>query len=122
MRVELRGHGVDVSNAMRAHVERALEFALDRFRERVESVRASVRDVNGSGRGGVDKECRITVALRPSGSVVARARSADAYAAMDAAAATVGRSLARAVDRRRTRDRQAPIPGAPPAALEGSAP
>ena len=117
MRVELRGHGVDVSEAMRAHAERALEFALDRFRERVESIRASLRDVNGSARGGVDKECRIVVALRPSGSVVARARRADAYAAMDAAAGAVGRGLARAVARRRARDRQAPMPALP----EGSA-
>ncbi len=75
MRIELRGHGVEISEALREHLERRVEFALDRLRERVDAVHASLGDVNGSARRGVDKECRIAVALRPSGSVTARAAS-----------------------------------------------
>ena len=63
----------------------------------------------------------LTALLRREGYKILTA--ADAYAAMDVAAATAGRSLARAVERRRTRDRQAPRPDAPPpGAAEGSAP
>jgi ribosomal subunit interface protein len=108
MRVEVRGHGVEVSEALRDHLERRLRFSLDRFRERVEAVHASLRDVNGDERHGVDKECRIAVVMRPSGSVAAHARRADLYQAIDVAAGAVGRSLVRAITRRRTRSRQPP--------------
>lgn len=108
MRVEVRGHGVEVSEALRDHVERRLRFSLDRFRERVDAAYASLRDVNGDGRHGVDKECRVVVVMRPSGSVAAHARRADLYQAIDVAAGAVGRSLVRAVTRRRTRSRQPP--------------
>ena len=41
MRVDVRGHGVEVSEALRRHVEHRARLALDRFRERVEAVHAS---------------------------------------------------------------------------------
>jgi len=110
MRVEVRGHGVEVSEGLRLHVEHRARLALDRFRERVEAVHASLRDVNGAGRRGVDKECRIAVTLVPTGSVAASARRADLYQAIDVAAGAAGRSLARAMSRRRVRSRQPPRP------------
>jgi len=123
MRVEVRGHGVEVSERMREHLERRLGFALDRFRERVAAAHASLRDVNGGERHGVDKECRISIVLRTSGSVAAHARRADLYQAIDVAAGAVGRSLAREMTRRRARSRQPPRPSAPrPRAAERGAP
>lgn len=125
MRVLVRGHGVEVSEALREHVERRVVFALDRFRERVESVHAILRDTNGSTRHGVDQECRIAVVMRPSGSVAAHARRADLYQAIDVAVGAAGRSLAREVTRRRVRSRQPPRPPAAPRApraAQGSAP
>jgi len=113
MRVEVRGHGVEVSAALREHVERRLAFALDRFRERIESAYSILRDVNGSARHGVDKECRIALVLRTSGSVSAHARRADLYQAIDVAAGAIGRSLAREVTRQRVRSRQPPRPPPP---------
>ncbi len=123
MRVEVRGRGVEVSEALRDRVERRLRFALDRCRERVDSAYAVLRDVNGAARGGVDKECRIAVVLRTKGSVVAHARGADLYAAIDVAAGAVGRSLLREMRRRRLRARYPRRPPTPrPPAAEGSAP
>jgi ribosomal subunit interface protein len=120
MRVEVRGHGVEVSEALREHVERRLAFALDRFRERVESAYAILRDTNGSARRGIDKECRVAIVLRTSGSVAAHARRADLYQAIDVAVGAVGRSLAREVARRRLRSRQPPRPPAGPRALRAA--
>jgi ribosomal subunit interface protein len=113
MRVEVRGHGVEVSEALREHVERRLRFALDRFRERIEGAHASLRDVNGLERRGVDQECRIAIALRPHGSVAATARRDDLFEAIDVAAGAAGRALVREVTRRRTRSRQPPRPPSP---------
>lgn len=107
MRVEVRGRGIELSEPLRAHVERRMEFALDRFRERVEAVHASLRDLNGGERGGIDKECRIVVVLQ-SGSVAAQARRADLHQAIGVATIAAGRALAREVARRRTRSRQPP--------------
>ena len=123
MRFEVRGQGVAVSQALREHVERRLHFALDRLGERVDGACAILRDVNGAERHGVDKECRITIVLRPSGSVAARARRADLYQAIDVAAGAAGRSLARELFRRRVRSRQPPRrPPAPMSRAERSAP
>ncbi len=113
MRVEVRGHGVEVSEPLRAHVERRLSFALDRLRERVGTVHVTLRDVNGGERGGLDKECRVAVVLVPSGSVAARAMRADLYRAIDVAVGGAGRSVVRALARRRTRSREAPGPASP---------
>jgi ribosomal subunit interface protein len=114
MRVEVRGHGVEVSQALREHVERRLRFALDRFQERVEGAYASLSDLNGSARHDVDKQCRIVLVLRPAGSVGAHAVRADLYQAIDVAAGAAGRALVRDVRRRRTRSRQPPRPPTPP--------
>jgi ribosomal subunit interface protein len=122
MRVEVRGHGVEVSEALRAHVERRLRFALDRCSERVDAAYAVLRDLNGVARGGVDKECRIAVLLRTSGSVAAHARRADLYAAIDVAAGLAGRALLREVRRRRMRARHPLRPASPrPRGLQRSA-
>jgi len=117
MRVDVRGHGVEVSEELREHVARRLQFALDRFRERVETAHVSLRDLNGSGRGGVDKECRIELVLGRSGSLAAHARRTDLHQAVDAAAGAAGRSLARELERRRMFARpgpQSPFPPLPP--------
>lgn len=113
MRVEVRGHGLEVSESIREHVERRLRFALDRFRDRVEGAYASLSDLNGGNRGGVDRHCRIVILLRPSGSVAAHARRADLHDAIDVAAGAAGRALVREVSRRRTRSRLPPRPPGP---------
>jgi ribosomal subunit interface protein len=123
MRVEVRGHGVDVSEALREHVERRLRFALDRFVERIDAAHATLTDLNGTARHGVDKHCRIVLVLRPGGSVAAHARRADLYQAIDVTAGAVGRALVRDVRRRRQRSRVPPrAPSARVLRIERSAP
>lgn len=117
MRVEVRGHGVELTEALREHVERRLRFSLDRFRERIEAAYAILRDTNGLARHGLDKECRIALVLRGSGSVAAHARRDDLYQAIDVAAGAVGRALVREVTRRRTRSRLPPRPPRGPSRL-----
>jgi ribosome hibernation promoting factor len=98
--IETRTRGFSLTPGLRAHVERRLELALDRYAERVARVRVVVSDVNGP-RGGEDKACRVEVRLRGGGAVRAAAADADAYAAICAAAHRAARALARAVQRER---------------------
>lgn len=100
MKIEIRTRGFSLTPGLRAHVERRLEFALDRFGDRILRARVTLADVNGR-RGGEDKRCRVEVRLRGGGVVQATVLDRDAYAAIAAAAHRVGRALARAADRER---------------------
>jgi putative sigma-54 modulation protein len=103
MRVQIHGRHLEVTLGLRAHGERAVDFALGRFGERVDRVRICMLDINGP-RGGIDKCCRITVQLRPSGMVYLEETGADLYAALNRAVGRAGR----AVGRRLHHDRRAP--------------
>ncbi len=94
MEIEIRAMGMSVTEGMRAHVERRLAFALDRFREKVARVTVRVADVNGP-RGGPDKTCRVDAALRTGHRVHIDERHLDAYAAIDRAAHRLGQTVGR---------------------------
>ena len=100
MNIEIRTRGFSLTPGLRTHVERRLEFALDRHAERVARVRVTIGDVNGP-RGGEDKRCRVEVRLRGGGAVHATVVDADAYVAVGAAAHRVGRAVVRAMHRER---------------------
>jgi hypothetical protein len=61
MSVWVRSRGFELTDALRAHAERRLRYALGRFRMRLRSVILRLDDVNGP-RGGNDKRCQIVVA------------------------------------------------------------
>ena len=98
MKIQIRKRRVEVSDALRAYVERRLGFALGRFGERLGSVTVRFSDVNGD-RGGVDKRCQIDVDLRPLGSVQAAVTETGPFAAADRAAGLVSRSVVKAIKR-----------------------
>jgi ribosome-associated translation inhibitor RaiA len=57
-----------------------------------------IADLNGP-RGGVDRQCRITVDVRPSRTVILEETDADLYRAIDRAAHRVGQSVRRQLER-----------------------
>jgi ribosome-associated translation inhibitor RaiA len=99
--VEIRTRGFSLTPGLRTFAERRVEFALDRYGERIARVRVTVADVNGP-KGGEDKSCRVEVRLRGGRAVRTAAADADAYAAMGAAVHRAGRAVARALERERT--------------------
>ena len=104
MQVEIRSRKIEVDEALRAHVDRRLRFALGRFGERIVKVTVRFEDANGP-RGGVDKQCRIDVALRPSGSVLVEDIDVDLHAVVDRAADRAARAVDRDLQRRRDAER-----------------
>ena len=98
MNVEIRAREVDLAEAMRCHLQRRLRFALGRFENRIRRVTVRLLDVNGP-RGGIDKQCRITLELIPSGNVVIQESSADLVAAIDRAADRIGHAISRKLHR-----------------------
>jgi putative sigma-54 modulation protein len=109
MKLYLKGHHVGLSDALRAYMERRLGFALQGIETHLKTVEVRLSDVNGP-RGGVDKSCAITVALRRLGVVFASARGVDAYATVDHAASRIHAVLTRRLSRRRG-NRRSVAPG-----------
>ena len=110
MYIDTRAIGFPLTDAIRRAVESRMRSALAPVRRWIMVVTVRLHDVN-AGRGGVDKRCRIVVALRRRGVVVAEATEVDLYAAIDSAAGRVRRAARESVrriigrdwkDRRRT--------------------
>jgi len=102
MSIEIRSKDFSVTDAIREHARRRMNFALnyfaiDRFRK-VRRVVVRVGDLNGP-KGGEDKFCRITAEVG-HGTVVVKDVNSNLYAAISHAARrfalTASRVLARA--------------------------
>ena len=100
MQIDIRAKKIEVDEALRAHVDRRLRFALGRFGERIGRVTVRFDDANGT-RGGVDKRCQIDVALRPSGNVIVDDIDADLCTVVDRTSERVARAVDRDLRRRR---------------------
>ena len=101
MRIEVRGRHLAETADLQRHVERRLRFALGRFSGAVGRVTVRVEDVNGP-RGGVDKRCRLVVALAPHGELIIEDEDADVRALLDRSADRAGRAVERRLGRRRS--------------------
>ncbi len=97
MRIEIRARGIALTDSLDALTRRRLYSALGRFAASIDQVTVRLSDVNGP-RGGIDKHCRISVATRAAGTLVADDIDEQFPAAIGRAAARVGRSLGRALD------------------------
>lgn len=100
MRVQVRGSNMMVNDGIRRHAENRLQFALDRFGNRIQEVIVRITDVSGP-KGGPEKQAAVDVWMKPSRHVRVEDHQADIYAAIDSVADRVGRALAREVDRLR---------------------
>lgn len=101
MRITIYSDRGSLDDTARLHAERRLAFALSRFEPRIRSVRLVVADQNGP-RGGVDKLCKVEV--RGAGwTVHVEEVDATMSSVVDKAADRVGRSVARKVERLRSR-------------------
>jgi putative sigma-54 modulation protein len=100
MQLEIRGVNYELDDELKDHTARRLRFALGRFTDRVGRVTVHLSDVNGP-RGGVDKRCRIAVALVPRGVAMVEGSDHDPFALVARAAKRVGQSVRRTLERRR---------------------
>ena len=62
MRIDIQTHGFDLTEGLRQHTERRLQFALSWANHDIRSVSVDLSDVNGA-RGGPGKRCRIQIPL-----------------------------------------------------------
>ena len=97
MNIQIRGIGIPPTEALTAHIERRIAFALSRFSAQVERVVVRFSDLNGP-KGGSDKVCRVGFRVKGIGPEAVEARDADLYFAVDQAAVKAGRRVARMLE------------------------
>ena len=102
MRLEIRRKGVRLAASTRQYLTEHLSSALGKFMERIRLVTIHLADSNGP-RGGVDKQCLISVQL--AGGKVIRAGHSDTQlmAAIGLATDRVSYAVGCALKRRRRR-------------------
>ena len=100
MKIEVRLHGLDHSDALRDHVVRRVNLQLGRFGPVIGEVVVRLGDVNGP-KGGVDKRCRVSVRGRHFAALSLDEASPDAYAAADVAVERVAHAVGRALEKTR---------------------
>lgn len=100
MKLVIRTRHVTLEPELRAVITRRLHFALTRHERAIEQVDVTLGDVNGP-KGGVDKVCRIRLRGPGLPPLVIEEAATELRTAVDSAAARLGRTLQRALTRRR---------------------
>ena len=100
MQIDIQARNFLLTKALRGHVERRLNFALNTREDHIQRINVRLSDVNGP-RGGEDKLCHIQVVLPHLADVVIEDTEEDLYAAIDRAANRAGRTVGRRLTRQR---------------------
>lgn len=109
MQIQIESSRCGEPNEWRTVAEQRVRFVLRRLKGEVQQARVSVRDINGH-RGGVDKECQITLQTDGHGTVVVVSRSAKAGQALNDALQRATQALVRTWQRRRRAQRKTANP------------
>jgi len=92
--IEIQTRRFSLTEGLRQHVARRIEYALRSHRVWVDRVEVHLGDVNGP-RGGADKVCRVIVRLQHLRALVISDLGGDLYAVISSAAERAGRSVGR---------------------------
>lgn len=101
MKVLLRGVHLDLSDALKSYVDEHLVRHIERFADdEAAEIDISLVDTNGP-KGGVDKECRVTVRLPGLSSVHVTESAESLFPAIDASRDRLETSIKRMLGKRR---------------------
>ena len=100
MRIDIHTNGFELTDGLREHTVRRLQFALSWASYDVRKVIVRLSDINGP-RGGNDKRCSIQIPLPRTADIVIEDTEADLYVAIDRAVDRAERSVARRLERQR---------------------
>lgn len=98
MLIDVTKRNVTLAEGVEEWIERRLQFALGRFSARIRRVSVSFSDANGT-RGGCDKQCRMRIALIPSGEVIVEGVDESEFAVAASLAERAGRTVGRMLER-----------------------
>jgi ribosomal subunit interface protein len=102
MEIEIQAHHIELSQKLKAHIQRKLLFSLNRFEKHISEVSIELSDVNGQ-KSGLDKQCRIQIILRNMEDITIKDTQASLYLAIDRAMQRADRSVARQINHNTSR-------------------
>lgn len=100
MEIEVRTREIRWNDDLQRRLERSIERAVDRHRNRITRISVYLTDLNGP-RGGVDKLCQLTAELRGAAPVTILEKGANLETVINRAARRLGYRAGRRLDRRR---------------------
>lgn len=99
MRIHVLADGFELTDGIRAHAHKRLQYAIGWATEHVETAHLRLFDLNGP-KGGEDKCCRIRIECRRgAGDLTIEETQPDLYVAIDRAADRARRNLSRHLER-----------------------
>ncbi|MCC6428246.1 MAG: NAD-binding protein [Phycisphaerales bacterium] len=104
--IHIRPGNLQTSPAIEAWVHRKLTGAFRRYGAKMTAVEVHFEDVNGHKHSGDDAHCVMEARVNGRAPIAVRARAADLYAAIDAAARKLDSALSRVAERGDTRARR----------------
>lgn len=111
MRIEIHSGKFSLTDSLRKHIERRIQFALSWANHNLRKVTLRLEDINGP-KGGADKSCRIQIPIAGGKPVVIEEIQSDLYVAIDRAIERAGRVLSRKLERKREHNHQRLTPAA----------
>ena len=109
MNILIESRRDEEAQAWRQQVERRVRMTLARMQGLVQQARVSLRDINGP-RGGVDKQCQVTLTTAGYGTLVVVAKAEHPQGALHQALQRATHALARVWQRKRRPARRT-LPG-----------
>lgn len=100
MRIEIHAGKFSLTDKLRKHIERRIQFALSWAHQNLNQVTLRFNDINGP-KGGADKSCRIKIPIAVGKHVVIEEVQSDLYIAIDRAIERAARTLRRQLARKR---------------------
>ncbi len=98
MQFDIQARHFILTDALREHAEKRLNFALSCCSEHIKRVVMRLSDINGP-RGGEDKLCKLQVVLNGLPDVIVEDIQLDLYVAIDRAVDRAGRTVIRKIER-----------------------
>ncbi|MEO6699258.1 MAG: HPF/RaiA family ribosome-associated protein [Paraperlucidibaca sp.] len=92
MQVDIRARNLVLSEALRTHVERRLQFALSHFQDRLLRITVCLSDMDSSG---MALQCHLDIRAEGWPDTVIEDTEADIHVAINRAVARAGRTLER---------------------------
>ena len=105
MHVKINSRDFSVTPALKEFIESKVQFALNRYAQRIRVLELCLKDINGP-RGGIDKQCIIKMKLNQFKTLVVEDTSADAYESIVACTQRAKRRMERHHNRARSQTRR----------------
>jgi ribosomal subunit interface protein len=106
MNIQLQTQGFDLTDAIRAHVKKQINFNLVNFESHIMSVDVFLSDINGP-KGGPDKKALVCIRLNSRSTVTVERTRADLYTAITLVSRQAKRTVRRALNKHRRMEKGA---------------